>query len=137
MRAFAYIGSFALLSGVALCQSADTPTTFEASEIRTVPPKSNQFMRGGLLRGGRYELRDATMVDLIKTAYGVEDDNVIGGPNWLESDRFDVIAKTKPNASAESLKEMLKALLADRFKLVTHPDTRPLPQFVLSVGKGK
>jgi len=37
-------------------------------------------MRGGLMRGGRYELRTATMVELITAAYGVDADNVLGGP---------------------------------------------------------
>lgn len=137
MRAFASFSTLAILAGVAFSQSTETPRTFELSEVRTVPPKQNQFIRGGLMRGGRYELRDATMVDLIKTAYKVEEDNVLGGPNWLESDRFDVIAKTAPTVSAEALREMLQALLADRFKLVIHQDTKPVPAYVLSVGKGK
>ena len=93
-------------------------------------------MRGGLMRGGRYELRTATMVDLIKLAYGVEDDNVIGGPNWLEFDRYNLIAKAPPAASAEKIRSMLQSLLADRFKLVVHKDTKPLPQYVLSAGQG-
>ena len=89
------------------------------------------------MRGGRYELRTATMAELIQTAYGVEDDNVIGGPNWLEFDRFDVIAKAPPGAGAEKIQVMLQNLLADRFKLVVHPDTKPMPNFVLTLGKGR
>jgi uncharacterized protein (TIGR03435 family) len=79
----------------------------------------------------------ATMVDLIRTAYGVDAQNVIGGPNWLEFDRFDVIAKAPAAASPETLKLMLQALLADRFGLTTHPDNQPLPGFVLTLGKRK
>ena len=60
-------------------------------------------MRGGVIRGGRYELRNATMVDLISTAYGIDAEKVLGGPNWLESDRFDVIAKTPPKTSPETI----------------------------------
>jgi len=48
-------------------------------------------MQGGALRAGRFELRRATMLDLIKTAYGVDPEVVFGGPGWLELDRFDVI----------------------------------------------
>ena len=137
MRAFPYVSSLALLSGAAFSQSTETPSTFALADVHTVAPGPNQFMRGGLMRGGRYELRTATMVDLIKTAYAVDEDNVIGGPSWLESDRFDVVVKVPPTASAETIRLMLQALLADRFKLVVHNGTKPLPEYVLTVGKGR
>jgi len=94
-------------------------------------------MQGGVLRDGRYELRRATMLDLIKTAFGVDADTVLGGPGWLEWDRFDVIAKAPPATSGATVELMLQALLADRFKLAVHKDTRPIQGFVLSVGNGK
>jgi uncharacterized protein (TIGR03435 family) len=77
------------------------------------------------------------MLDLIKTAYGVDADTVFGGPSWLETDRFDVIAKAPANTPPEAVKLMLQALLADRFKLVVHKDTKPIQGFVLTAGKGK
>src|SRR5437764_7834940 len=91
-----------------------------------------------IVRAGRYEVRNASMVDLIRTAYGFEADKILEGPSWLEFNRFDVIAKV-PNgtAPAETLKLMLQSLLAERFKLVVHKDTRPVDGFVLSLGKGK
>jgi len=76
------------------------------------------------------------MVDLITRAYDVTDDKVAGGPNWLASDRFDVIAKTLPNVTVETARLMLQALLADRFGLKVHNDNRPLPTYVLTLGKG-
>ena len=94
-------------------------------------------MQGGVFRSGRYELRQATMLDLIKTAYGVDPETVVGGPSWLESDRFDVTAKAPPATSAETANLMLQALLTDRFKLVVHKDMKLGPRFVLTVGKGK
>jgi uncharacterized protein (TIGR03435 family) len=75
------------------------------------------------------------MVDLVANAYGLDADKVMGGPSWLEMDRFDISAKAPANASAESLKIMLQALLADRFKLVVHNDKKELPTFALRVGK--
>lgn len=81
-------------------------------------------------------IRDATMLDLLSTAYGVDDDNVLEGPAWLETDRFDIVAKAPPTTAPETLKVMLQALLADRFKLVEHSDTKPMQVYVLSVGKG-
>jgi len=71
------------------------------------------------------------MVDLIRTAYGVDPEKVVGGPHWVEFDRFDVIAPAPSNMPPETLKLMLQALLADRFKLVVHNDTQPISGFVL------
>lgn len=45
------------------------------------------------MAGGRYELHHASMVDLIHTAYNVDAEAVFGGPSWLDSDRFEVLAK--------------------------------------------
>ncbi|HEY2379752.1 MAG TPA: TIGR03435 family protein [Terriglobia bacterium] len=87
-------------------------------------------------RGGRFELRNASMVDLITRAYNVTDDKVSGGPNWLASDRFDVIARTPPNVSVETARLMLQSLLADRFALKIHNDNKPLPTYALTLGKG-
>ena len=79
-----------------------------------------------MIRGRRYELRMATMVDLIRIAYGVDANNVVGGPGWLDTDHFDVIARAPGGTSNESAKLMLQSLLTDRFKLEVHNDTRPL-----------
>ncbi len=128
------ISLIALLSTAAFGQSfqiADVHVSGRVSERRWLD------MQGGVFRAGRYEIHDATMLDLVKTAYGVDPDTVVGGPAWLEFDHFDVIAKAPQATSPETIKLMLQALLADRFKLVVHKDTRPIQGFVLSVGKGK
>lgn len=59
-----------------------------------------------------------------------------GGPTWLDYDRYEVIARTKPGTRPEMLRLMLQGLLADRFRLSVKPDTRQVPGFVLSKGKG-
>ena len=65
-------------------------------------------MQGGTLAGDRYQLRRATMVDLIRTAYNIDfRDEVYGGPSWLDYDRFEVIAKTKPGTRPATLRLML------------------------------
>src|ERR1041385_2978817 len=135
--AFTGISLAVLLCFAVFGQSTETQPQFDVADIHLSPHSTNPFMTGVILRAGRYELRKATLVDLIRTAYGVDAENVVGGPNWLESDRFDVIAKVPPATSPETAKLMLQSLLADRFKLVVHMDTRLMPAFVLSVGKGK
>jgi uncharacterized protein (TIGR03435 family) len=114
-------------------------TAFEAADVHRSASAPNPYtwMSGGVLRGARYDLRKATMLDLIRTAYGVEPETVLGGPAWLEFDRFDIAAKAPPSTRSETIRQMLQTLLADRFKLVLHKDTRPLPVFALAMGKGK
>jgi uncharacterized protein (TIGR03435 family) len=137
IRPLATVGVLALLASASFGQSPAAPAAFDIADVHASTPSQFSFFQGGLLRGDRYILRNATLVDLIATAYGVDNDKVVGGPAWLEKDRFDVVAKTVPSASPDSIKLMLQALLADRFKLVVHNDTKPLSVFVLSLGKGK
>ena len=91
-------------------------------------------MNGPYTHPDRYEIRNATLVDLVRTAYGVDADKVLGGPSWLELDRFDVTAKAPSGTPADDLKPMLKTLLQERFRLVAHPDTKPFPAYTLSLG---
>jgi uncharacterized protein (TIGR03435 family) len=140
MRAFAGIIFLAVFSTTLFAQAAGTPSgaaTFDIADVHVSAHRTYPFMTGDTLVGDRFTIRDATMLDLIVAAYGVEDDNVFGGPSWLETDRFDVIAKAPRNTPPDTLKLMLQALLADRFKLVVHIDSKPVPAFVLTVGKGK
>jgi uncharacterized protein (TIGR03435 family) len=92
-------------------------------------------MRGPFVRNGRYEIRMATMVDLIRTAWGVDAERVVGGPNWLEDDTFDVMAKVPAGTTAATAEPMLQALLADRFQLAVHNDTKPVLAYALKVDK--
>ncbi len=131
-------GAAALL-GVACGLWAQTTPHFEAADVHRSGPGMNAYtlLSGGALRGTRYDLRKATMVDLISIAWNVVPDNVVGGPNWLEFDRFDIAAKAPRNTTPDALRLMLQALLTERFKLAVHRDTRPMPAFALTVGKGK
>ncbi|HLX44811.1 MAG TPA: TIGR03435 family protein, partial [Bryobacteraceae bacterium] len=150
MRTFACLNLAAILSVAGLGPSllsqtiADKPTehkpaenqaAFDAADVHLSPQTRFPFKRGPMNRGGLYELRVATMVDLIATAYGVNNDKVVGGPTWLEMDRFDIIAKSPAGATPDSQKSMLQALLADRFKLAVHNDTKPVAAYALTAGK--
>jgi uncharacterized protein (TIGR03435 family) len=133
---FACIASAGLLSGAAFGQA-----TFDAADVHVSPRSAwaktaANTMQSGFPIPGRYELRRATMLDLIKLAYGVDGDKVYGGPSWLDYDRFDVIAKVPAAARSDAMKLVLQSLLADRFKLVVKVDTRPLPAYVLALAKG-
>ncbi len=136
MRAFNCVSLAILLSGGAFAQAVTSPA-FDTADVHVSPKTLTPRMNGGVLRGNRFDIRQASMVDLVRTAYSVDPDKVLGGPSWVELDRFDVLAKTQATTSPEDAKRMLQALLADRFKLVVRQESKPMPAFVLSMGKGK
>lgn len=110
---------------------------FEMADVHpssTAPGFVQNF--GGVLRGGTYVNRDATLLDLIQAAYGVTADDVSGGPGWIASDVFDVVAKVPDGANMATANLMLRGLLADRFKLVARNETHPVPRYILTVAKG-
>jgi uncharacterized protein (TIGR03435 family) len=109
---------------------------FDIADVH-VSPTARTFAQnfGGVLREGRYVNRDATMLNLIVAAYGVSEDNIAGGPGWITSDLFDVVAKVPDGTTLATANIMLQNLLAERFHLVIRNDTRPVPRYVLTVGK--
>jgi uncharacterized protein (TIGR03435 family) len=132
---FACAGFAALLANAAFSQSPDAAPKFEIADVHISAKTRNPFVRTGPVRNGRYEIKTATMVDLVRIAGGFDADKILGGPNWLELDRFDVIAKVPPDSTPETQNQMLQALLEDRFKLQVHKETRPLPAYALTAGK--
>jgi uncharacterized protein (TIGR03435 family) len=132
-RSLAAAALLVVFSAPAFCQS---PPTFEIADVHAAAYTRYPFTRPSTLVADRYSIKDATMVDLIADAWSVDAGNVQGGPAWLERDRYDILAKTQPNASKADMKRMLQALLADRFKLVMHTGAKPMPAYVLSVAKG-
>jgi uncharacterized protein (TIGR03435 family) len=110
---------------------------FEMADVHISPTShfgAQNF--GGVLREGKYVNRDITMLGLIAAAYGVSEDAISGGPGWIGSDLFDIIAKVPDGTTLAKANLMLQSLLADRFKLVIDTGTHPVPRYVLSVGKG-
>jgi uncharacterized protein (TIGR03435 family) len=135
MRVHAVCAIAGLLCGPAFGQAPAAAPTFDVADIHPSPRVTQSQLRGPFYTAGRYELRLATMQDLIRMAYNVDPEKVFGGPSWLEMDRFDVFAKVPAGSTVESRKLMLRELLADRFKLVAHTDNRPMPAYTLTVGK--
>ena len=115
---------------------AQAPAGDAGFEVASVKPNGNggpfPFGRIGLLPGGRFTAVGATVRELIRAAYGLrEDAQIAGGPGWVSADRFDVEAKAPADASIAQAQAMLKSLLADRFKLAVHTESRQLPLYAL------
>jgi uncharacterized protein (TIGR03435 family) len=114
--------------------SAKAPVKFEIADIHPSPLRRSPFFDGGFLFNGRYVMRQATIADMITTAYGLKDSSYVhGGPSWLEWDRWDVIAKVPQGITEATAKEMLQSLLKDRFQLVIHSGDGPVPSYLLTV----
>jgi uncharacterized protein (TIGR03435 family) len=105
---------------------------FDAADVHA---STDDFSHGGFTPGGRLELRGFTLLDSISLAYSVERSAVAGGPNWLDDDRFDISAKGSASPDPQTGKQMLQALLADRFHLEVHIGEKPTPVFLLTVAK--
>lgn len=124
-----------LLAGIAFGQAPSPTPAFEIADVHVSPRVNSPSLHGGLVRAGRYELHMATMADLIRIAWEVDGNNVTGGPAWLDTDRFDVLAKVPPNTSQADANLMLQTLLIDRFGLAVHNDTKPLTGYTLTLVK--
>jgi len=117
---------------------------FEVASIKpSAMPGGGGMIRMGPQGGpgsgdpGRVSYTLSTIRDLMVIAYGVHRYQITGGPNWLDSERFDIMAKVPEDATKEQVKVMLQNLLAERFKLNLHRETKELPIYALMVaGKG-
>jgi uncharacterized protein (TIGR03435 family) len=129
VRSFVFV-----VLGVGIAFAQPKPA-FELADVHVSPRVMSPSMQGGFVRGDRYQIRMATMVDLIHIAWGVDSNNVAGGPAWLDYDRFDLIAKVPPKTTQADASAMLQALLIERFGLAVHPDTKPLSGYALTFAR--
>jgi uncharacterized protein (TIGR03435 family) len=105
--------------------------TFEAISVKPNRSGDGRVMLG-VQPGGRFTATNVPLKMLLRQAYNVQDFQVVGGPDWLGSDRFDVVAKApEEGLNFESVRPMLRSLLADRFKLKVHDETRQMPIYAL------
>jgi uncharacterized protein (TIGR03435 family) len=109
---------------------------FEVADVQVSKSTSPEQGKGRMLPGGRIEVPNTTLKNLVMAAYSVQENMITGGPGWLDSDRFDIVAKAPPDTPADTLFLMLRSLLAERFKLAIHREDKPMPVYVMVVGKG-
>ena len=120
----------------AQAQAPASPVSGKTFEVASVKP--NDSGRTGFSIApvrGTLTATNVTLKMLITTAYRVQGSQVIEGPKWTESARFDVVGKGAEGTTNPELSAMLRALLADRFKLVIRQETREQPVFALLVSK--
>ena len=120
--------------------AADAPSrSFEVASVKPNTANDNRTMIG-FQPGGRYSAVGAPLRFIIRNAFRVQESQLLGLPEWTRTERFDITAKADvPNPTPEMMSEMLRSLLIERFKLVTHRETREMPVYdlVLARADGK
>ena len=121
--------------GFVVQTQAQSPTTNEGQYVAII--KSSTRNRPGKavgFRDGHYVTRNTNVDDLIALAYGLHAKQIIGGPEWLGTDLYDI--EVKPDADGLQVKTILQRLLAQRFNLTFHHGKRELLVYVISVASG-
>jgi len=123
-----------LFCATLLAQEAAGPPTFEVAAIKPSPdpPGSSGIFESN----GRINAKNVTLRRCVRGAYDVPEPQVLGGPKWVDEDRYYIEAKAAGPADDHDLMLMLQSLLADRFKLVLHREQRPIVGYRLAVSKG-
>lgn len=129
---------FAAVSG-AVCLGEQLE--FDAASVKLMDPSYPSLSPAGgpgTSSPTRYSAR-VWLVDLVKAAYGLSDDEISGGPNWMRpasnSNLYEIDARMSAMTTKEGFKEMLQTLLARRFHLVVHRSSQEFPAFELVVTK--
>jgi bla regulator protein BlaR1 len=119
-------------------QATSERPAFEVATIKpSAPDAHGMFFR--LNPGGRIEMRNQSLKEMIVFGYRVQPFQISGGPAWLDSVRYDVIAKAEKSTSQDEMALMVQSLLADRFQLKIHREAKELSRFalVLAAKNGK
>lgn len=143
----------AVVATLALAQTPPTaplafptaPLAFEVASIKAAGPLDPMAIRQGKTHlglkvdGAICDIGSFSLRDLIRTAYAVKDYQISGADSLgtpLDAQRFNIQATLPNGATEKNVPQMLQSLLAERFKLVIHRETRDLPIYALIVAKG-
>jgi uncharacterized protein (TIGR03435 family) len=116
---------------------------FEAASIRRSEPGNLRGSTFEFLPGGGLRIINGTLRAILETAYDIREFQILGGPGWVSSERYDILARSADSLSngptvendAKAVRLRLQVLLTQRFKLEVHRETRELPEYALEVAK--
>jgi uncharacterized protein (TIGR03435 family) len=113
-----------------------TPSELPAFEVISIKPRTPDTSAGRIPNSpDRFVRPNATLSGLIEYAYDMRSFQIIGGPGWLRSDRFEVSAKAEVAVPDGQMRLMVQRLLAERFGLVVHRETREMDTYALVTAK--
>ncbi len=123
------------------CEDVAKAQAFEVASITPCKPGTpapageHAGMAQFTFPGGRFRANATTVSFLLEWAYGIQPSQHSDGPSWMGIDRYDIVAKAEGNASDAQMKAMMQTLLAERFKLQLHHESKELSVYVISTGK--
>jgi uncharacterized protein (TIGR03435 family) len=129
---FAAIAAFAPL--VAVAQTASPRAEFEVASIRPVAPQEARVDIGMHIDGSQVRFNFLSVRDCMRIAWQVPEYQIIG-PDWVASDRFNISAKLPAGSTQDQVREMLRNLIKDRFKMTIHTEKREFAVYALVPGK--
>lgn len=127
-----------LISGITLaaCAWGQAPASFMAASIR--PSAAGvQFEHDGAIQAtpGSVVMRDVLLTSCMEWAWGIQE-NQIKGPEWIQNERYDIVARAERPVAVDQLKLMMQALLKERFGLEFHHERKELTAYEMTVAKG-
>ena len=132
-------GLLALVACGVFGQSAAAPQAFDVASVKPSTPGPSVDKGGPRetieIHPGSLNMRNVSLSSAVQWAYDVRDFQV-SGPGWMAAERYDIAAKAVGPAPPAQLRLMLRTLVADRFQLALHSETKELPVYALVVAKG-
>jgi uncharacterized protein (TIGR03435 family) len=119
-----------LLALILALSAQAAPRSFEVASVKPRDPANPRSMMVGD-PSGRFTTMNIPVVMLIRTAYGLQNDQVVGGPDWIRTEGFNITAKAPDGTPVTAMGPMIESLLADRFQLTFHREKRELPVYAL------
>ena len=128
------VGPALFVAGMVFSQ---TGPQFEVASVKpSAPDAPEQVSLGAHIDGARFSCNYFSLRDYIRMAYRVKDYQIVS-PDWMGTERYDIAATLPPGGSSqERIADMMKALLADRFQLKLHHETKEFPVYALVLAKG-
>ena len=134
--------SFSAPAGSVRAPDPSIPLYFEAASVKPSDPKNQPGFGIRRQAGGRFSTVNAPLRQLILFAYQIQGFQLVGAPDWITDARYDIVAKMEgdppaviPGTGADHMMLATRTLLADRFKLVTHRETRNLEIYALVMAR--
>jgi uncharacterized protein (TIGR03435 family) len=128
------VAALVLLGSAVLGQTASQLPAFEVVSIK--PRTGDRVPPPAQAPPDRFVRSNTTVVQLVQYAYGMQEFQVIGGPDWVRSNRYEVSAKAESATTADRLAQMVKRMLAERFGLQTHTEMREQNTYALVPARG-
>jgi uncharacterized protein (TIGR03435 family) len=120
--------------GVVAVGAQTAKPTFEVASVkRNLSGSSSWGIRPQA--GGVFNATNISVAAFVRFAYSIQDYQLVGGPDWVQRDRFDIAARAGRDVPTTELRPMVQALLEDRFKLVVHNEQREMPSFALVLAR--